>query len=179
MVRWPPLESTELVCGRGLWRWTVYLQSACFLLSLTFSLSLQANRATPRVDIVNLGKINVTNQGLIEGEHIDLRTGAYYWETTDLVIPGNGKLDITVSRSFNKVATSFFLMEFQDWQLEVPRIINAVDGSPMTKGEVEAHPKGGGLCGEPSSPSVGSYQPKFWSGLQLVIPGEAPRELFF
>ena len=41
------------------------------------------------------------NQSL--GEHIDPFTGKLQLHTTDLVIPGNGGLDITIQRSYNSL----------------------------------------------------------------------------
>ena len=56
----------------------------------------------------------------VEGEHIDLRTQAVSWETTDLLIPGNGGLDLEVSRSYNRIPFSY--QQMGNWVLGLPRI---------------------------------------------------------
>ncbi|MBI4356433.1 MAG: RHS domain-containing protein [Gammaproteobacteria bacterium] len=165
----------------------VFSQTFFFIFSWAFLLSSSYADTADILNATNLGKINVTNAGLIEGEHIDLRTGTFYWETTDLVIPGNGKLDIAVSRSFNKTAIPP-LLDIVNWQLEVPRIIVAVEGHPAGSGELQSYSWKftnpytwkGSLCDSPFSTMFGFLWPGgFWSGLQLVIPGEPARELFF
>lgn len=56
----------------------------------------------------------------LEGEHIDMRTLAVSWEVTDYVLPGNGGLDIRISRSFNKL--SHTPSDMGHWYFGVPRI---------------------------------------------------------
>lgn len=56
----------------------------------------------------------------LEGEHIDARTLALSWEVTDFVIPGDGGLDIEISRSFNKL--SHTPSDMGHWYFGVPRI---------------------------------------------------------
>ena len=58
--------------------------------------------------------------GGIEGESIDPRTLHVSWEVTDLTIPGNGGLDINVSRSFGKLAHT--PSDMGHWYMGVPRI---------------------------------------------------------
>lgn len=56
----------------------------------------------------------------VEGEAIDPRTLAVSWETEDFVIPGNGGLDLAISRSFNRIAHT--PSQMGHWYLGVPRI---------------------------------------------------------
>jgi YD repeat-containing protein len=56
----------------------------------------------------------------IEGESIDPRTLHVSWEVTDLIIPGNGGLDINISRSFGKLAHT--PSDMGHWYMGVPRI---------------------------------------------------------
>jgi YD repeat-containing protein len=58
--------------------------------------------------------------GGIEGESIDPRTLHVSWEVTDLTIPGNGGLDINISRSFGKLAHT--PSDMGHWYMGVPRI---------------------------------------------------------
>ena len=56
----------------------------------------------------------------VEGEHIDLRTLGLSWEATDFVVPGDGGLDITISRSFNRL--SHTPSDMGHWYFGVPRL---------------------------------------------------------
>ncbi len=56
----------------------------------------------------------------LDGEHIDTRTLGLSWEVTDFTIPGDGGLDIEISRSFNKL--SHTPSDMGHWYFGVPRI---------------------------------------------------------
>ena len=56
----------------------------------------------------------------IEGESIDPRTLHLGWEVTDLMIPGNGGLDLVISRSFGMLAHT--PSDMGHWYFGVPRI---------------------------------------------------------
>lgn len=58
--------------------------------------------------------------GGIAGEHIDLRTLGLSWEVEDYVIPGNGGLDMVISRSFNRL--SHTPSDMGHWYFGVPRL---------------------------------------------------------
>jgi len=63
-----------------------------------------AGAAVAPTDIVGMpdNTFKSMNAGGLEGEFIDLRTMSLSWETTDLLVPGNGGLDIRVARSYVK-----------------------------------------------------------------------------
>lgn len=56
----------------------------------------------------------------VKGEHIDPRTLGVSWEVEDFVLPGDGGLDIVISRSFNRLAHT--PSQMGHWYFGVPRV---------------------------------------------------------
>lgn len=81
--------------------------------------------------------------GSFPGEIIDKRTGNVAWSITDFVVPGNGGLDIVLSRSRDMGDNLGRAMG--DWALDLPRIIinNTVSGYT-----IGAKSDGLGICME-------------------------------
>jgi len=68
----------------------------------------------------------------IAGEEIDLRTGKLTYNQVDVVVPGNGGMDIVVSRSYQKVPLPNLEVPHSigNWSLDVPRIIGNATNTP-------------------------------------------------
>src|SRR5215831_6812357 len=113
---------------------------------LTVLMVLTAVSATAD-DTIAPPKMNfdAMNPGQIEGESIDPRTLSISWETKDLVIPGNGGLDIVVARSFAKSANSMPLLG--NWDLEIPRIVI----STTPGGALNSDSNGYNVCDDPTT----------------------------
>ena len=117
----------------------------------------------------------------IDGEFLDQLTNSYYWETREIYLPGNAGLDLEVYRSYGKTDNSYLALE--TWELEVPRIRLQTNMTGRTIGE----DMGVGICLNPKAPDItvsrggGVTQLgiRMFTGLQLVIPGIAPKNLLF
>ncbi len=88
----------------------------------------------------------------VEGEHVDLRTLGLSWEVTDFVIPGDGGLDIAISRSFNRL--SHTPSDMGHWYFGVPRL--QVPTSPWRAPY------------DPANSTVGTFQAA-WANLQFRL----------
>jgi len=66
-----------------------------------------------------------TTTDRLPGENIDMRTGRLMLNVTDVVLPGNGGMNIIVNRSFNKEQEPNFDTPYAggNWSLDVPKII--------------------------------------------------------
>jgi len=164
-----------------------------FVFSLAFFSS--AIYASDQANEFGISRLNepvykkTSGRGL-PGEFVDVRTGQLYWEVTDLRIPGNGGLDIEVTRSFAK-GTRYPLTSMGNWALEVPRIMFNVNPAGYSTGGHPGHggkPAGAGACVNPESSGylgVGGGLLVEWpgafyfNGIQLLIPGESPKALVF
>lgn len=67
-----------------------------------------------------LGGLPVSGGTQIPGESIDLRKGMLGWETLDVLLPGNGGLDIEIYRQF--MSNERIERAMEDWSLSLPRI---------------------------------------------------------
>lgn len=122
------------------------------------------------------------DSGQINGEFLDLRTLSLSWEVKDLVVPGNGGLDLIVSRSFAKGRRGTSLA---NWDLEVPRI--QIQAAPY--GRLRGNLNGAGVCNDPrpeewiqlQTPPPGPQEwvsgNWYWAPMMLLMPGERPRQL--
>ncbi|MFC4314204.1 hypothetical protein ACFPN2_34380 [Steroidobacter flavus] len=121
---------------------------------------------------------NSTNVGQFEGEYLDVRTLTLSWETKELIVPGNGGLDIVVSRSFGKTPVYGPL---GNWELEVPRIHLQTTPHITTRGpqcEEPGPPDTIQLYDQPIGQPAVYTQGNWYSGpLVLLMPGERPRQL--
>ena len=125
--------------------------------------------------------------GGVEGEAIDLRTLNVSWQSVDLVVPGNGGMDIVVSRSFGKVpvhASGGFITK---WTVDNPRI--AISSNP--NGVLEGLVSGVGACENPEAYHYNIYptppwpeSPVVWgheyrAPIVMVLPGQEPQTLMY
>lgn len=84
----------------------------------------------------------------VAGEHIDPRTLSVSWEVEDFVLPGNGGLDIVISRSFNRLAHT--PSQMGHWYFGVPRV------------QIPTSPWRGPF--DPASPAYGTFNAA-WNNL--------------
>jgi YD repeat-containing protein len=84
----------------------------------------------------------------VQGEHIDPRTLSLSWEVEDFVLPGNGGLDIVISRSFNRLAHT--PSQMGHWYFGVPRV------------QIPTSPWRGPF--DPASPAYGTFNAA-WNNL--------------
>lgn len=116
----------------------------------------------------------------IAGEYFDKRTGQLYWEIVDMTLPGAGGFDLPIIRSWNKTDDSSHRL-MANWEFEIPRI--KLTGGPggATMGTSDER----GYCGGPymvrnvSGGGGNLIQVVYYSGLQLIIPGQAPKTLLY
>ncbi len=79
---------------------------------------------------MNGGPSNYLSSGSNDGrefiasEEIDLRTGKLIYDQVDVVVPGNGGMDLVVSRSYQKVLLPNLEVPHSigNWSLDVSRI---------------------------------------------------------
>jgi len=168
------IETPVLPTPEGTSEWTEPLQSAS-------TQYLQSNPAPALIDPTALSY----SVGKLDGEHIDPRSLQLYWETTDLVIPGNAGFDLEISRSYNK--TPYAFQQMGNWVLGLPRLMiptapiflaTAYPDNPWLAFFKEAIADTGatGLCD--AAPNLIPYDGEYYvTPWQLSIPGDSPRVL--
>lgn len=127
-----------------------------------------------------------------DGESIDFYTGKVQHEITDLLIPGNGSLELRVARAYNKnpfwgAGAPFGAM---DWEVSVPRIYLAhpeSDSWCRSAGRVPVHEWMSYETEYVYNPATGQYEYQSgWqtytaylppTGVNLSIPGQQVRSL--
>lgn len=118
------------------------------------------------------------NAGQLDGEHLDVRTLTLSWETKELVVPGNGGLDLIVSRSFGK---SPVYGPLGNWELETPRIQIQTTPFAATRGpqcEDPGAPEFIYLYDQPfNEPPIATSGNLFHGPMLLVLPGERAKLL--
>ncbi len=104
------------------------LQPLCILL-LTLSLQVYAEENIEPALLPGEATVpDALSQNGLEGESIDIRTGKFELRNTDLSIPGNGGLDIVISRAYQKNLLPNYGVPHSigSWELELPRITGNV-----------------------------------------------------
>jgi len=82
----------------------------------------------------------------IEGENIDLHSGALSWLIKDISMPGQAGMDIVVERTFGNNDTPINL--FGSWDLSIPRISIPTPTIARSNGVIN----GTGICADASMP---------------------------
>jgi RHS repeat-associated protein len=119
------------------------------------------------------------------GDSIDPSTGQISFEHTDVALPGNSKLDVSIRR---RVTQSYLYdeavdAEFGNWQHVVPRLVVVTRSAQAGGWTGNRCSNGFGQTGFPKIVRAGSnpveyiYAPDYSNGLQLETPGEAPQQL--
>ncbi|CAM5347107.1 Fibronectin type-III domain-containing protein OS=Rhodanobacter lindaniclasticus OX=75310 GN=B1991_13375 PE=4 SV=1 [Rhodanobacter lindaniclasticus] len=140
---------------------------------------------TPEDEYKKLIRVSQDIQPLSEnpfGEQVSLYNGSLSFVQTDVSLPGNGPV-LQVSRSFrpvDKKESATVDGGFADWDLEIPRITTlaatqwlVAGSSPRSRCSQFGLPptiagQQGGADWEPAT---------WWSGYQLVVPGEGSQDL--
>lgn len=127
----------------------------------------------------NIDQEDISDTGMLRGEHIDTRTGKLHWEVTELVVPGNGGLEIHVSRSFEKGGDAWrpHFGNYGSWEIELPRI--EIPQTPEGRSRGQEGKRGICIDPKPTDDSLNSKDEiKYWSGMQLLMPNAAPRPIY-
>lgn len=71
-------------------------------------------------------------KGEIFGEQVNLYDGSISFKATDISIPGNGGLAISLSRSYGDVSGSTNDKEYGNWDLDIPSLSGTYGDQPET-----------------------------------------------
>jgi RHS repeat-associated protein len=115
------------------------------------------------------------------GDSIDPNTGQISFEHTDVVLPGNSKLDVSVRRRVSQgyLYAEGVNVEFGNWQYAVPRIV-AISRTAGWTGNRCTQSLGTSF---PQIPMTGSNPVQYlqnWeysNGIQVEIPGQAAQQM--
>ena len=116
------------------------------------------------------------------GEQIDLNTGALSFAYTDVSIPGNNSIPVSVSRRFRGAYLNFGDKGgFGDWSLDIPHIRTKVIVDSKVVG---TWGRGKECSGERDFESGGSgdsifTQAEYYDGEHIHVPGKVSSQLLF
>lgn len=71
-------------------------------------------------------------KGEIFGEQVNLYDGSISFKATDISIPGNGGLSVSLSRSYSDVSGSANDKEYGNWDLDIPSLSGTYGDQPET-----------------------------------------------
>ncbi len=168
-------------------KWQGTCLSAVLLVSL-MPLCHAQSVVTPEEEYKKLIRVNEDIQPLGPnpfGEQVSLYNGSLSFDQTDVSLPGNGPL-LQLSRSLHTKQTLGVALDgaFSDWDLDVPRI--TTQSADLNNGwTVITGVRSTARCssfGPPpnitSSQGVGDWDAQdWWSGYQLIVPGEGSQDL--
>jgi len=164
------------------YKMTSKIMSAVFCFCVS-QLAVSANNNGAGVSITPAEKNNnsVAIEGRIPGEKIDLHTGKVYHEVVDMVIPGNGGMDIKISRSYQKTSLPNYSVPHAmgNWEFSLPSITNNSGG---VYGQNLLFTNAGCLRPNPGMMFIGyeGFLPHFtrrpWLGVDFNLPGHSARK---
>lgn len=122
------------------------------------------------------------------GDQISLYSGALEFTQTDVSLPGNDALPVSIGRRFTPVQDRFQAGHFGDWQLEIPHLHGVFDSNrpwtvPVNPGNpaTDAYLRCTHFGAPPSSTGTsggGSFAPQeFWQGNFFYLPGAGDQEI--
>ena len=134
--------------------------------------------------------IGTLGSGLF-GDSVDLYNGSGSFDTTDISIPGNSKLPVSLGRHLNAVEADQYggLPSFANWEIDVPYLTGyfADSGWTATVGYLDSTTyttsrcslPGGALAVPPAIDKIGPllYGQDYWSGNQMYVPGAGMQEM--
>lgn len=126
-----------------------------------------------RGDVVSLGPD-------LFGDRTSLYMGDLEFVQTDISLPGNNDLPVSIARRFVVNSSNLVVRLFNDWELDIPKIhgVFAYKSAPNTLGWAPDR------CSNPWAPegvsgSEGSFFPadSLWHGTYVYVPGLGDMEL--
>jgi len=120
-------------------------------------------------------------KGEIFGEQVNLYDGSISFKATDVSIPGNGGLAVSLSRSYGDVSGSANDKEYGNWDLDIPSLSGTYGDQPETA--IGGHWTPSARCSTVSAPpslDVWNYKHTqtinfsphtYWEGVRLSLPG--------
>ncbi len=120
-------------------------------------------------------------KGEIFGEQVNLYDGSISFKATDVSIPGNGGLAVSLSRSYGDVSGSANDKEYGNWDLDIPSLSGTYGDQPETA--IGGHWTPSARCSTVSAPpslDVWNYKHTqtinfsphtYWDGVRLSLPG--------
>jgi YD repeat-containing protein len=120
-------------------------------------------------------------KGEIFGEKVNLYDGSISFSASDITVPGNSGLAVSISRSYGDVSGNSNDNEFGNWSLDVPSLSGTYGDQPET--EVGGHWTPSARCSTVTAPptlEVWNYRQTqkinfdphtYWDGVRLTLPG--------
>lgn len=120
-------------------------------------------------------------KGEIFGEQVNLYDGSISFKATDISIPGNSGLAVSLSRSYGDVSGSANDKEYGNWDLDIPSLSGIYGDQPETA--IGGHWTPSARCSTVSAPpslDVWNYKQTqtisfapytYWEGVRLSLPG--------
>ena len=120
-------------------------------------------------------------KGDIFGEKVNLYDGSVSFSATDISIPGNGGLAVSLGRSYGDIGGSANDNEYGNWTLDIPSLSGTYGDQPETA--VAGHWTPSARCSTVSAPpsldvwnykhtQTISFAPHtYWEGVRLSLPG--------
>lgn len=119
-------------------------------------------------------------KGEIFGEQVNLYDGSISFKATDVSIPGNGSLTMTLGRSYRDGDRSSE-SPFSDWDLDIPSMSGVYGDLPETAAvgywapaarcSTVAAPPSLEVWNRRRTQTVNFYPNTFWDGVRLSLPG--------
>ncbi len=120
-------------------------------------------------------------KGEIFGEKVNLYDGSMSLSATDISVPGNNSLDVSISRSYGDMSGNANDNEFGNWSLDLPSLSGTYGDQPET--EVEGYWSPSARCSTVAAPPTLEvwntqhtqkiyFDPHtYWDGVRLSLPG--------
>jgi YD repeat-containing protein len=120
-------------------------------------------------------------KGEIFGEKVNLYDGSMSLSATDISVPGNNSLEVSISRSYGDMSGASSDNEFGNWSLDLPSLSGVYGDQPET--EAEGYWSPAARCSTVTAPptlEVWNYlhtqkinfdAHTYWDGVRLTLPG--------
>lgn len=120
-------------------------------------------------------------KGDIFGEKVNLYDGSMSLSATDLSVPGNNGLAVSISRSYGDMSGNSNDNEFGNWSLDIPSLSGTYGDQPET--EVEGYWSPSARCSTVTAPptlgvwnythsQIINFDPHtYWDGVRLTLAG--------
>lgn len=111
------------------------------------------------------------------GDSIDLNTGAVSLAQTDITLPGNNNIPVSLVRKYNGDKYSNYKnLHFGDWDISIPNISFSMIFDDLTYRRYSGNWDSGNLCSGPYNPGMFSVGPtalvapaEYWSGEDFLF----------